>query len=188
MSQRLSRGPYTISHTQFNVDVKYRHHVNYRYYDPDPYYVGSVWVGCDWPGAEIWIDGVYYGIAPVLVPSIFFGHHWVWVYYGGYPCYQRYFYINSYNRFYIHVSIDDHYRDYQYRRHSFRNWRFHESRHRNEEGFREKAIRARGNRVRTRSLPAAMVVDLQEKGAIRSGAPIVKNARADVRAQSMNMI
>ncbi|UCC78818.1 MAG: DUF4384 domain-containing protein [Candidatus Zixiibacteriota bacterium] len=184
VSGRLAKGPYTVTHTKFFVNARYRHHVHYRYWDPDPYYVGSVWVGCEWPGAEIWIDGIYYGIAPVLIPSIYWGHHWVWVYYGGYPCYQRYFYIGSYNRFYIHVTIDDRYRDYRHRRHAFRDWRFHERRHRNEEGFREKAVRARQNKVRTRSLPASMVMDLQEKGAIRSGAPIVKNARADIRERT----
>ena len=184
VSGRLAKGPYTVTHTKFSVNAKYRHHVNYRYWDPDPYYIGSVWVGCEWPGAEIWIDGIYYGIAPILIPSIYFGHHWVWVYYGGYPCYQRYFYIGGYQRYYIHVTIDERYRDYHHRRHSFRDWRFHERRHRNEEGFREKAVRARQNKIRTRSLPPSMVLDLQEKGGIRSGAPIVKNARADIRART----
>ncbi|UCE66140.1 MAG: DUF4384 domain-containing protein [Candidatus Zixiibacteriota bacterium] len=184
VSGRLAKGPYTVTHTKFSVNAKYRHHVNYRYWDPDPYYVGSVWVGCEWPGAEIWIDGIYYGIAPILIPSIYFGHHWVWVYYGGYPCYQRYFYIGGYQRYYIHVTIDERYRDYHHRRNSFRDWRFHERRHRNEEGFREKAIRARQDKIRTKSLPPAMVLDLQEKGGIRSGAPIVENARADIRART----
>jgi len=184
VSNRIARGPYTVTHAKFFIDSGYRHHVNYRYWDPDPYYVGSVWVGCDWPGAEIWIDGIYFGIAPVLIPSIYFGHHWVWVYYGGYPCYQRYFYIDGYQRYYIHVTIDERFRDYRHRRHSFRNWRFHERRYRNEDGFREKAIRARQGKTRTRSLPPSMVLDLHEKGAIRSGAPIVQNAKAGIRSRT----
>ena len=184
VSGRLARGPYTVTHAKFFVNARYRHHVQYRYWDPDPYYLGSVWVGCDWPGAEVWIDGVYFGIAPILIPSIYFGHHWVWIYYGGYPCYQRYFYIGGYQRYYIHVTIDDRYRDYHHRRHAFRDWTFHERRHRNEDDFREKAIRARQTKVRTRSLPPAMVMDLHEKGAIRANAPILETARADVRART----
>jgi hypothetical protein len=184
VNERVTRGPYAVVHAQFRVNSGYRHHAHYRYWDPDPYYVGSVWVGCDWPGAEIWIDGVYFGIAPMLIPSIYYGHHWVWVYYGGYPCYQRYFYINDYHRYYINVTIDNRYRDYHYRRHTFDNWRFEERRHKNEDGFREKAIRARQNKVRTRSLPSQMVLDLNEKGAIRAGAPIVQQAREGIRVRA----
>jgi hypothetical protein len=183
-NRRLVRGPYAVSHIKFFVDSGYRHHSHYRHWDHDPYYVGSVWVGCDWPGSEIWIDGIYYGIAPVLIPSIYIGHHWVWVYYNGYPCYQRYFYVGGYNRYYINVTIDSRYRDHRHRRHAFRNWRFHERRHRNEDGFREKAVRARQNRVRTRSLPSSMVLDFHERGVIKENSPMVKNARANVRSRA----
>jgi len=188
VNRRLVRGPYSVGHSKFFVNTDYRHHTQYRYWHNDPYYVGSVWVGCDWPGSEIWIDGVYYGIAPVLIPSIYFGHHWVWVYYGGYPCYQRYFYINGYNRYYINVNIHNSYRDRRYRRDAFHHWRFYEERHRNEEGFREKAVRARQEKVRTRSLPSSMVMNLREKGAIRSGAPIVMNAEKSVREREVRSV
>lgn len=184
VNERVTRGPYAVDHVQFRVNTTYRHHEHYRYWDVDPYYVGSVWVGCEWPGAEVWIDGVYFGIAPILVPSIYYGYHWVWVYYGGYPCYQRYFYINDYHRHYIHVTIDHRYKDYRYRRHAFDNWRFDEKRYKNENGFREKAIRARQGKVRTRSLPSQLVMDLNEKGAIRSGAPIVKQAEKSIRVRA----
>jgi hypothetical protein len=183
-NRRLVRGPYSVSHVKFFVNSGYRHHSHYRYWNYDPYYVGSVWVGSNWPGAEIWIDGVYYGIAPVLIPSIYIGHHWVWVYYGGYPCYQRYFYVGGYNRYYINVTIESRFKDRRHRRHAFRDWRFHERRHRNEDGFREKAVRARQNKVRTRSIPSSMVLNLHEKGAIRENSPILKNARAGVRSRT----
>lgn len=188
VNRRLVSGPYAVGHTKFFVDTAYRHHTHYRYWDYDPYYVGSVWVGCDWPGSEIWIDGVYYGIAPVLIPSIYFGHHWVWVYYGGYPCYQRYFYVGDTHRYYINVTIDNGYKDRRHRRDAFRHWRFYEERHRNEDGFREKAVRARQDKVRTRSLPPSLVMDLNERGAIRSGAPILNTARSDIRSRTEKSI
>ncbi len=181
---RLTAGPFSIAHTQFRVNSNYRHHRQYRYWDHDPYSVGSVWIGCNFPGAEIWIDGIYYGIAPVLVPSIYIGHHWVWVYYGGYPCYQRYFYVSNYQRYYVNVTIENRYKDYRHRRNSFRDWRFYEERHRNEDGFREKAVRARKTKVRTRALPPRVVRDLSDRGAISPDAPIVQRIKRDTRNRS----
>ncbi len=170
---------YSVSHTRFIVDTNYRHHRQYRYWDTDPYYVSSVWVGADWPGGEVWIDGVYFGIAPILVPRVIVGYHWVWVYYGGYPCYQRYFYVPSYHRFTIDVRIDDHFRDHHYRRDRFRSWVFEEKKYRNEDGFRERAREARGKQVRTRSLPPSVVRDYTERGVLSKDAPIVKKARIE---------
>jgi len=188
VNRRLVRGPYSVGHTKFFVNSNYRHHTHYRYWYNDPYYVGSVWVGCDWPGAEIWIDGVYYGIAPILIPSIYFGHHWVWVYYGGYPCYQRYFYVGGHNRYYINVTIENRYKDRRHRRNAFRDWRFYERRHRNEDDFLNKAVRARQEKVRTRSLPSSTVMNLREKGAIRASSPLVMNAEKSVREREVRSV
>jgi hypothetical protein len=184
LNHRFTSGPYSVAHTRFFVDISYRHHRHYRYWDYDPYYVGSVWVGCNYPGAEIWIDGVYFGIAPLLIPRIWFGYHWVWVYYGGYPCYQRYFHITSYDRYYIDVRIDNSYKDYRYRRRSFDGWRPLEKRYRNEDGFEKRAREARLKKVaRKRELPSHVISDFAKRGVIRENSPLAKRVVDDTRAR-----
>ncbi len=183
VNQRIATGPYSAAYTRFNVDSGYRHHKNYRYWDYDPYNVGSVWIGSSFPGAEIWIDGIYFGISPVLVPSIYYGHHWLWAYYGGYPCYQQYFYVSSYERYYIDVRIDNRYKDYRYRRSSFSGWVPLEKKYRNETGFKERARNARAKKVRSRTLPSHVVRDFRDRGIISKDAPIVKRIRDDARTR-----
>jgi len=178
INARICDGSYSVAHTKFNVDTRYRHHRQYRYWDYDPYNVASVWVGCDWPGSEVWIDGVFWGIAPVFVPRVIVGYHWVWVYYGGYPCYQRYFYVPAYQRFQIDVRIDNHYRDRQYRRQAFRHWVFEEKKYRNEDGFKERAREVREKSVRTRSLPSSVVRDYTDRGIIKKDSPLAKDVRS----------
>lgn len=178
INARICSGPYTVAHTRFFADTHYRHHRHYRYWDHDPYYVSSIWVGCDVPGAEIWIDGVYFGIAPILIPRVVVGYHWIWAYYGGYPCYQRYFYAPHYQRYYIDIRFDYRYKDYRYRRHAFRGWVFEEKKYRNEDGFKERAREYRQKSIRTRSLPPSVVRDYTDRGLLSKDAPIVKKVRS----------
>jgi hypothetical protein len=183
VNQRMVTGPYSVAYTRFDVDSGYRHHRYYRYWDYDPYNVGSVWIGSNYAGAEIWIDGVYFGIAPVLIPGIYYGRHWLWAYYGGYPCYQQYFYVNSYQRYYIDVRIDDHYKDYRYRRRSFSGWVPLEKKYRNERGFVKRAGDARARKVRSRNLPSHVVRDFYDRGIISKDAPIARRIREDARTE-----
>ncbi len=183
VNRRIVTGPYSAAYTRFYVDSEYRNQRNYRYYDYDPYNVGSVWIGSNYPGAEIWIDGIYFGISPVFVPWIYYGNHWLWAYYGGYPCYQQYFYVSSYERYYIDVRIDDGYRDYRYRRNSFNDWVPLEKKYRNERGFKERAREARAKKVRSRTLPSHVVRDFRDRGIISKDAPIVKRIRDDARTR-----
>ena len=59
--------------------------VNVYHYDRRPYwdwdwgYYGSVYVDYPW-GATIYIDGVYWGVAPLFIPRIYYGWHWITVY------------------------------------------------------------------------------------------------------------
>ena len=185
LNARICDGPYVVAHTRFLVDTNYRHHRHYRYWDYDPYYVGSIWIGCDFPGSEIWIDGIFIGIAPILVPRVMVGYHWVWVYYGGYPCYQRYFYVPSYQRYNIDVRIDHRYDDYKFRRRAFREWVFEEKQYRNEDGFKDSVREVRQKNVRNRPLPATIVRDYADRGVISREAPIVKQMRSrDVERDS----
>jgi len=172
INNRISHNSYSVAYTQFHVNSNFRHHARYRYDSYDPYNYGSLWVGMSYPGCEVWIDGVYFGIAPVLIPRIYIGHHWVWMYYGGYPCYQQYFYVNYNQRYYINGNFNNRYKDYRYRRSSFRDWTFYEKKHRNEKNFRERAIKSRSQKVRRRSLPSGMIADLNKKGAIRQNSPM----------------
>ncbi|MCP4633070.1 MAG: DUF4384 domain-containing protein [candidate division Zixibacteria bacterium] len=86
-------GTYTSDYVSFDIEPKYR---NYFYY-PHHYYnhrYGSVWFGADYPGCEIFIDGIYYGVTPLYLPSILIGGHHVMFYYHGYPCWQDYFWVD----------------------------------------------------------------------------------------------
>jgi len=55
------------------------YHHNRPYWDWDWGYYGSVYVDYPW-GATIYIDGIYWGIAPLFIPRIYYGWHWVTVY------------------------------------------------------------------------------------------------------------
>jgi len=106
LNHRLVDGPYVQSSVSFRIDDSYRHTRWYRHWRYDPYYSGSVWVGTDWPGCEVWIDGCYYGIAPILIPDIYIGYHWVWIYHNGYPYWHNHIYVNHTHRYYIDAKID----------------------------------------------------------------------------------
>jgi len=181
VNNRITRGDYAVSHTRFLVESNYRHHRHYRYWDYDPYYVGSVWVGCNFPGAEVWIDGIYFGIAPLLIPRLYYGDHWVWIYYGGYPCYQRYFTLTSMDRYYIDVTIDNGYKDYRYRRTHFGGWHPLEKKYRNEKDFEKRARESRERNVRTRSLPSHVVRDFDKRGIISKQSPLVRDLKPETR-------
>lgn len=135
LNDRIVNGPYVTASTMFYIDDSYRHHRWYRHWDIEPYYVSSVWIGCNFPYAEVWIDGCYYGIAPILIPSIYIGHHWVWLYYHGYPCWQDYIYIRYGQRYYVDAKIKRRYRDYDYGRSKFKHWEFKQKKHRNDPDF-----------------------------------------------------
>jgi len=60
------------------------------YYHPQVYWVdrpwnypmGGIYMGCPY-GAEVYIDGVFYGICPITIPSLICGRHWITVYWFG---------------------------------------------------------------------------------------------------------
>jgi hypothetical protein len=58
------------------IYVDYHHH-HRPYWDWGLY--GSVYVDYPW-GATIYIDGVYWGIAPLYIPRIYYGWHYITVY------------------------------------------------------------------------------------------------------------
>jgi hypothetical protein len=188
VNNRICHNPHSVAYTRFHVNSNYRHHVHYRYYDYDPYNYGSLWVGMNYPGCEVWIDGVYFGIAPLLIPRIYIGHHWIWMYYGGYPCYQQYFYVSYNQRYYIHGTFHNRFKDHRHRRRSFREWTFYEKKHRNEKDFRIRANKARSHKVRHRSVPSGIITDLNKKGAIRENTPMFRRIEYSDKTRSQQRI
>jgi len=142
LNYRIAAGmPYVTSAAYFYIDDAYRHHRYYRYtlYDPyyyDPYYYGSCWVGASFVGAEVWIDGIFFGIAPVYLPYLHVGHHVVWIYFNGFPCWQDFVYVRSGHRAFVDAKIPRYYSDYRYGRSHFKDFRFKEKIYRNEPGFK----------------------------------------------------
>jgi hypothetical protein len=155
----------------FRIDDHYRPNRWYRYWRYDPYYVGSAWIGADWPGCEVWIDGCYYGIAPTLIPSIYIGRHWVWLYYGGYPCWDDYFYVYEGQRCNLDVKID--HRDgrfggfgnrggnkFDYRGgDKSRRWDLKQDKYRNERDFKRELVKHPSNPRPQMPLPPTWVED-----------------------------
>jgi hypothetical protein len=70
LNNRIANAPHVSASTMFYIDEDYRPHRWYRHWTYDPYYTGSVWVGTDYPGCEIWIDGVYYHAGRIMFISI----------------------------------------------------------------------------------------------------------------------
>jgi hypothetical protein len=163
LNQRIAQGPYVGVSTMFYINADYRNHRWYRHWQYDPYYVGSVWVGTSFPGCEVWIDGVYFGIAPILVPEIYIGRHWIWIYYHGYPCWQDYFYVNHGQRYYVDAKIKRGYRDFDYGRGKLRTWKFDQENYRNETDFKREADQVRVKHTRPRPNPPSRIVEKYSK-------------------------
>jgi len=163
LNSRIAQGPHVAVSTMFYINAAYRHHRWYRHWNYDPYYIGSVWVGTSYPGCEVWIDGVYFGIAPILVPEIYIGRHWIWIYYHGYPCWQDYFYVRYGQRYYVDAKIKRGYRDFDYGRGKLRTWKFDGEKYRNDSDFTREAEKVRLKHTRPRPAPPARIVDKYSK-------------------------
>ncbi|KPJ50507.1 MAG: hypothetical protein AMJ41_01285 [candidate division Zixibacteria bacterium DG_27] len=105
----------------FEIEDVYHH-----YYRPRDYYrywpVGTVWVDCSWYGGEIFIDGVFWGYAPMCIPNIFIGPHIIIVYYNGYPCWQRYVYVERYRPVRVKVGYTGKFERRRYKGDYFRDY------------------------------------------------------------------
>jgi len=163
LNNRIVNGPYVAASTMFYIDDNYRHHRWYRHWTYDPYYIGSIWIGCNFVGAEVWIDGCYYGIAPILIPEIYIGRHWIWIYYNGYPCWQDYVHIRYGQRYYVDTKIKRRYRDFDYGRSNMRNWRFKQKEYRNEPSFLSEAVKSRVKHTRPMEKPPLRIQEKYSK-------------------------
>ncbi len=84
-----------------NLYVRYPHpqwyywpHQYWHYSDPFPYHLGSVYFWAPF-GVEVYIDGVFYGIAPITIPYIIVGRHYVTYYYNGCRVWNNYVYVEK---------------------------------------------------------------------------------------------
>lgn len=84
-----------------NLYVRYPHpqwyywpHQYWHYSDPFPYYLGSVYFWAPF-GVEVYIDGIFYGIAPITIPYIIVGRHYVTYYYNGCRVWNNYVYVEK---------------------------------------------------------------------------------------------
>ncbi len=78
-----------------DYDVHVIHHYHPYYYRPvyyDPWWDPWDWYGVmyiDYPfGGAIWIDGIFYGYAPLFIPRVYIGWHNVRILDGGHVYYQ----------------------------------------------------------------------------------------------------
>jgi len=131
-------GYYVSDFASFNIEPRYR---NY-FYHPASYYhyrYGSLWIGTDYPGCEVYIDGVFYGVGPLYIPSILMGGHAIILYYNGFPCWQDYVWID-YGRYYrISASIEYRYIRYtgiKVRYKYWANWDFGGKKYRRPERYK----------------------------------------------------
>lgn len=61
-------------------------------------------------GAEIWIDGIYYGIAPMTIPYLLVGRHYVCFYFSGCWVWRDYVYVEREHTINVRADIDSKYR------------------------------------------------------------------------------
>ena len=81
------------------------------YYHPRVYWVerpwyypvGGIYIGCHF-GAEVYIDGVFYGYCPITIPALICGRHFVTVYHFG--CRVWWDWVHIYPRKTIRVRAD----------------------------------------------------------------------------------
>jgi hypothetical protein len=113
----IKRYPDECAEDLFTFYVKPRPHTVYA---PVVYDYG--WCDFDYPyGSEIWIDGVYCGVAPIYGWRLYPGTHIVRVYQPGCPPYVRHIYVYPKRRFSVNFSVSFHfgYRNYRYYRYYY---------------------------------------------------------------------
>lgn len=94
----------------FYVAPKYYYKRTYSDCDGD---CGTVYI--DYPqGCEVYVDGIYWGAAPLWIPSIYLGRHRVSVYWGTSIVYHDWIYVDYYDPFFVYPRSHFIY-DYTYR-------------------------------------------------------------------------
>ncbi len=88
----------------------------YGYYDPWDW-CGTIYVGYPY-GGEVWINGIFYGYAPLFIPRIVIGWHHIRIWHGGFWWWDSRVHIYS-GVWYDYVYDDIRYKD-DHRRYKFK--------------------------------------------------------------------
>ena len=87
IDQHIVRGhDYATDLCIFNVEYPYPRWYSHprAYWAERPWYypVGEIYIGCHF-GAQVYIDGMFYGVCPITIPALICGRHFISVYYFG---------------------------------------------------------------------------------------------------------
>ncbi|HVP37300.1 MAG TPA: DUF4384 domain-containing protein [Terriglobales bacterium] len=111
VNNQLSQSPYYVTDVT-NLYVRYPH--PQWYYHPDmyqsypdyyPYDLGSVYIWAPF-AVDVYIDGIFFGIAPLTIPNFVCGRHFVSVYYHGCRLWDDYFNVESRRTVRIQTRLD----------------------------------------------------------------------------------
>jgi len=111
VNHQISPSPDYVT-DMINLYVRYPHprwyyHPNlYQYYPYSfPYDLGSVYIWAPF-AVDVYIDGIFFGIAPLTIPSIVRGRHFVTVYYNGCRLWDNYVFVESRKTVRVQTKID----------------------------------------------------------------------------------
>jgi hypothetical protein len=144
--------------------VEYPHpqwyyHPRMVYIDPPMnIYLGGVYVDYPW-GVEIWIDGVFYGITPLTIPSLIVGRHYVSFWYHGCWIWRDWFHVRRDFTFTLWADCHDRYR--------YVRERYVEKNYREEKAKRRRGIADVGGLVRPMELKETRLVAKAEASRIQ---------------------
>lgn len=77
-------------------------HYPYSY----PYHLGSVYIWAPY-AVEVYIDGIFFGIAPITIPAVVIGRHYVTVYYNGCRVWDDYVYVERSKTVRVRTNLSD---------------------------------------------------------------------------------
>ncbi len=103
---------------EYDWNDYYGYDANYYsgYYDPWGW-CGTIYVGYPY-GGEVWINGIFYGYAPLFIPRIVIGWHRIGIWYNDFWWYDSRVHIYSgvwYDYTYDNVRYKDDYRHYKFK-------------------------------------------------------------------------
>ncbi len=95
----FSGGEFAYDHVNFYVAPKYYYEPAHSDCSGD---CGRVYI--DYPdGCEVYVDGVFFGYAPLYVPGIYLGRHRVTVYWGTTVVYNDWIFVDVHDPFFIYT-------------------------------------------------------------------------------------
>lgn len=132
----------------------YHPHLYWEYPYSFPYHLGSVYIWAPF-AAEIYIDGIFFGIAPITIPAVVIGRHYVTVYYNGCRVWDDYVYVERSKTVRLRTDFSDRIRYVSSDpvKKEYRSWKEKEYRHVRERRTtpEDKQVRARSEYIQEKS-------------------------------------